>query len=85
MRVSAKVDRQFKKRLDGLYQELLYHLVCFEHDNGTVETKIDKIVPCGIYREGTVNDHSVHGIADWTNPQDGVVHRLVAVTPLQGR
>ena len=80
MRIVPRTERHFKIRADGLYQELHYQIVEFDYGNNNIKRKVDKIIVGGIYREGTINEHSMHGEAEWTDPDSGIVKRLIALT-----
>lgn len=78
MRINPKTERQFKKRQDGLYQEFHYQIIELDYGNGKVERKIDRVIPGGIYREGTIHEHSIHGEAEIID-EGGIARRLIAL------
>lgn len=82
MRIYSTVERTFKKRLDGLYQEYLDHFVVFEDPRGNKTTKLDKREIGRVYKEDTTN-RSFHGEASYTFADDGVTRRLIALSNYQ--
>ena len=47
-------------------------------------TKLDKVIEGQIYKKITFsNEHSISGEVQWTDPQDGLLYRMVAVTSSQ--
>jgi hypothetical protein len=84
MRIVPKTERHFKKRSDGLYQELHYQIIEFDYGNDNIVRKVDKVIPGGLYREGTNQEHSIHGEVEWVNSDDGIKRRLLAIaTPIR--
>ena len=79
MKIYPKTDIVFKRRQDGLYQQLIYHVIKIEDNNGNITSKIDKIIPGGIYREGSYHERSVHGESEWVDPNTGEKKWLVAI------
>lgn len=76
---TTKIERHFKIRHDGLYQEVLYHLIVYKNPNNTErQTVTDKVIVGNIYREAAIHEHSFLGEAEFTDSQ-GIVHRLVGL------
>jgi len=78
--ITTKVERHFKFREDGLFQEVFYHLIVFKDPANPSNTKqrLDHIITGKIYREGTINEHSRDGEAEFVD-QNGIKHTLVAI------
>jgi hypothetical protein len=79
MKIYPKTEIVFKKRMDGLYQQLTYHMIKIEDNNGNITSKIDKTIIGPIFREATVNERSIHGEAEWIDPNTGVKKWLIAI------
>lgn len=84
MNITTKIEKHFKKRPDGLFQEVFYHLVVYRNPDGLGEGKTvtDKIIMGKIFREATIYEHSLNGEAEFVD-QNGIKHRLVALLTAQ--
>lgn len=79
MRIYPSIERTFKKRPDGLYQEYYHHWVHFVDDQGNKTDKLDKTVVGKVFREDN-HHNSMNGMAVYTFEDDGVTRRLVALS-----
>ena len=79
MQYTTKIERQFKKRKDGFYQEMYYHLVQFTKEKGDIVTKLDKVIPGGVYRRAANSEGSIEGEAMWFDPESGAEIKLIAM------
>ena len=80
MNITTKIEKHFKRRQDGNFQEVFYHLIVYRQPNGLGEGKTvtDKIIPGNVYREATIYEHSFKGEAEFVD-EAGIKHRLVAI------
>lgn len=79
MRIYPSIERTFKLRPDGLYQEYYNHWVHFVDDNGNKTDKLDRTVLGKVFKEDTIHS-SVNGEAVYTFESDGVTRRLIALS-----
>jgi len=82
MRVYTSMERTFKKRPDGLYQEYINHFIHFVDAQGNKTDKLDKTMVGRVFKEDNVH-HSVHGEAVYTFADDGQTRRLIALSNYQ--
>lgn len=78
MGITTRIVREFKLRQDGLYQEVLNHLIVYREG----KTITDKVIIGNIYREAAIHEHSFTGEAEFTD-QQGIKHRLVGLKVAQ--
>ena len=78
MRVYTSVERTFKKRKDGFYQEIFNHFIHMTNHLGVETTKLDRQVIGKVYKEETEH-RSVSGEATYTFEDDGLTRRLIAI------
>lgn len=80
MKIIPKVERHFKLRSDGFYQEVWYHLVQFiNEETGIIDTKTDRVSYGGIYKEAKSDlEHSRIGEATYQFVS-GEKKRLLAI------
>jgi hypothetical protein len=76
MKISASIERSYHKRNDGLYQEVISHLVHFEDHTGARKTKLDRTELGLIYQENTTHN-SFGGTV--LIKENGVEKRLIVV------
>ena len=78
---TTRIERQFKRRRDGLWQEVLVHCLVYR-DPDAVGVKVvqERLEFGGVYREATIYEHSFNGEAEWTDPNDKIKRRLLALT-----
>lgn len=81
MKVQPVVQRKFKKRRDGFYQELWIHSLKITKSDGNIEYKQDHEELGAVYREGTVYDQTASGsCVEWEDDQTGIKMILVPIT-----
>lgn len=81
MKVQPVVQRKFKKRRDGFYQELWIHSLKITKADGNIEFKQDHEELGAVYREGTVYDQTASNtFVEWEDEQTGIKKILVAIT-----
>ena len=83
MRYSATIERIYRKRPDGLYQEYLNHFIHIVDSHGNKTTKLDKSTLGRVYKEAQGNDRSNYGEGEFIDPNTGSVIRLVALGNFQ--
>lgn len=76
MKIWSSIERNYIKRKDGYYQEVVSYFVHFKDHLGNVQTKLDKQVPGGVYTENNTHS-SFSGVV--VIKENGVEKRLVAV------
>lgn len=81
--ISTGVERVFRKRPDGLWQEVINHFIHLADREGNKISKLDKSYLGRVYKEAAVNENSFNGEAQWTNPDTGQTIRLVALSNFQ--
>lgn len=87
MKIYPITEFVFKRRPDGLYQQLIYHMIKMDDEKGNITSKLDKIIPGAIYREASYNERSIHGEAEWIDPDSGTKRWLIAIIsppPIRG-
>lgn len=83
MRYSTSIERVFRKRPDGLWQEYLNHFVHMTDVSGNKASKLDKTMMGRVYKEANANEHSMHGEAEHIDVNTGAKLRLVALSNYQ--
>jgi len=81
--ISTGVERIFRKRPDGLWQEVINHFIHMSDKEGNKISKLDRSYLGRVYKEAGVNENSFHGEAMWENPETGAKIRLVALSNYQ--
>lgn len=78
--ISTGIERIFRKRPDGLYQEVYNHFIHFSDQQGNKITKLDRSYLGKVYKEALHNENSFNGTAEWIDPNTGVKIRLIALS-----
>jgi hypothetical protein len=81
--ISTGIERVYKKRQDGLWQEIINHYVHMSDKDGLRITKLDKSIVGRVFKEATANERSFHGETEWQHPDTGQTIRLVALSNFQ--
>lgn len=76
MQIWASIEKNYHKRKDGYYQEVVSHFVHFKDSSGSVQTKLDRQTVGGVFAENTTHN-SFGGVVMFK--ENGVEKRLVAV------
>lgn len=79
MKIIPKIERHFRPKTDGFYQEVYYHLIQFIDDNGNINTRQDKVTVGGVYRAARAGEHSTEGEAIYQSVDHVEPLRLVAI------
>ena len=81
--ISTGVERVFRKRPDGLWQEVINHFIHMSDKDGNKISKLDKSYLGRVYKEAGVNERSFHGEAEWESQDTGGKIRLIALSNFQ--
>jgi predicted metal-dependent HD superfamily phosphohydrolase len=81
--ISTRIERVFRKRQDGLWQELINHFIDRADADGNKVTKLDKSLVGRVYKEAAPYENSLHGEYSWTDPETGNVIRLISLSNFQ--
>jgi hypothetical protein len=76
--ISTGIERIFRRRPDGLYQEVTNHFIHMTDGEGNKVSKLDRSYLGAVFREAQHGERSFNGEAEWTNPDTGQTIRLVA-------
>lgn len=79
MKMHTGIQKTYKRRFDGTYQEYVIYLLYFEDEIGNKTTKHDKTVVGGIYRLAKLGERSVYGEAKYFDPDDNQEKHLIII------
>ncbi len=79
MSMETGIQRIYKKRYDGLYQEYVVILIHYNDGAGNITTKHDKTIPGGLYKEAGLGERSVYGEVYFFDPEDERDKHLIMV------
>jgi hypothetical protein len=81
--IATRIERVFRKRPDGLWQEIINHFIDIADINGNKITKLDKFFIGRVYKEAGPNENSFHGEYSWVDPETGKTIRLISLSNFQ--
>lgn len=80
LKYETKFKKVFKKREDGLYQEIIRHFIVTTNKlNGEIKTQFDKEFYGKIYKKATVSDYGVNGCEEFYDENTNETIFLVAI------
>lgn len=78
--MTTGIERVYKKTRDGKFREFYRQWIYFLNPDGSRHsTKLDKEWAGLLWRKQEVRDHGVNGSIEYTDPDDGITYRLIAI------
>lgn len=79
MDVTTRVEKTYKRRQDGLYQQVLLYFIQFTDPSGRTVSHLDKTELGGIFKEAGNEEHSRMGVEEELVDEKGQKKRLIAI------